>query len=87
MEAKNWSITFKSKTWTNDDATGAHWASMQLLGFGDWEHMTPWHSPSVMCAWLAVLIAGSEPDTGLEQAVVLVASLPASELLGVLAEG
>ncbi len=82
---RGWVIQWGGHSWTDTEATVGHMVAVAGLGFDDWASASPWRSPQVLAAWVAVLVA-SETGQEIEACLALVGETPLSELLGCIDE-
>lgn len=79
-----WTITWGTRSWTDDDALGADMAVVQMLIGGGWAELDPWAGPLQLMAWIAALEARTSGRDA-EEVIAEVRDSPAEEVVGALA--
>lgn len=80
-ESGAWTITWGSKSWTEDDLTGAHAALITILSGKDaWELLDPFAGPVTLMQIIGVLVSVDEQRDPLE-VVAEIGAAPLKDLL------
>lgn len=78
-----WQITWGTRTWTDDDVTGADLISIGVLVGDSWENCDPFRGPQNLMAFIAALECRTA-ERALEEVMAELAASPATEILGAL---
>lgn len=82
---KNWSITWGERTWTSDDAKGAHLSIVSELTGDAWDAVSPWSGPRSLQAWIVAFLA-TENGGDLASALAVVYGAPVGDFVDALSE-
>lgn len=76
---KPWRITWRGKSWTDADVTGAHMAAIVgVTGDKTWAGLDPWRGPEALMGYL-IALTGRADEVMAAKAEEIVGALTAKE--------